>query len=145
MTDDETAIRAMLRDRDEAVRRGDAEAAVADMAAGAVSYDLPTPLQFVHDHDAAVDGLNAWFATWDGAVTSELADPVILVSGDLAVAYGLAHMTGDKKGEGPQDLWFRSTVVLRRAADAWRIVHTHDSVPFYMDGSGRAATDLKPE
>jgi ketosteroid isomerase-like protein len=26
----------------------------------------------------------------------------------------------------------------------WRIVHDHSSVPFYMDGSYRAAVDLKP-
>ncbi|WP_446719495.1 hypothetical protein [Inquilinus sp. OTU3971] len=33
---------------------------------------------------------------------------------------------------------------MRRAADGWVIVHEHESVPFYMDGSLRAAVDLKP-
>ena len=42
------------------------------------------------------------------------------------------------------DLWFRSTVGLRRTADGWQITHEHDSTPFYMDGSDRAALDLKP-
>lgn len=27
---------------------------------------------------------------------------------------------------------------------AWRIAHRHESVPFYMDGSNRAAVDLTP-
>jgi PhnB protein len=27
---------------------------------------------------------------------------------------------------------------------AWKIVHEHSSTPFYMDGSYRAAVDLKP-
>jgi hypothetical protein len=27
----------------------------------------------------------------------------------------------------------------------WKIVHEHTSVPFHMDGSFRAATDLTPE
>jgi ketosteroid isomerase-like protein len=27
---------------------------------------------------------------------------------------------------------------------AWKIAHEHTSVPFYMDGSFRAAIDLKP-
>ena len=35
-------------------------------------------------------------------------------------------------------------VGLRRIDGAWRITHRHDSTPFYMDGSYRAATDLEP-
>jgi PhnB protein len=27
---------------------------------------------------------------------------------------------------------------------SWRIVHEHDSTPFYLDGSLRAALDLRP-
>ena len=30
------------------------------------------------------------------------------------------------------------------AATGWQITHEHDSTPFYMDGSDRAATDLRP-
>jgi ketosteroid isomerase-like protein len=33
---------------------------------------------------------------------------------------------------------------LRKTNGQWRIVHDHSSVPFYMDGSYRAAVDLKP-
>ncbi|HKD89003.1 MAG TPA: nuclear transport factor 2 family protein, partial [Streptosporangiaceae bacterium] len=40
------------------------------------------------------------------------------------------------------DLWFRSTVGLRRTAAGWQITHEHESTPFYGDGSDRAATDL---
>jgi hypothetical protein len=43
------------------------------------------------------------------------------------------------------DLWMRLTVGLAKAGGHWRIVHEHVSVPFYMDGSFRAATDLTPE
>jgi PhnB protein len=45
---------------------------------------------------------------------------------------------------GREDLWFRSTVGLRRTTAGWQITQEHESTPFYMDGSGRAATDLKP-
>ena len=38
----------------------------------------------------------------------------------------------------------RATVCLHREGGAWRIVHEHESVPFYMDGSLRPAFDLKP-
>ena len=43
------------------------------------------------------------------------------------------------------DLWFRTTVVLKKVSARWQIVHEHDSVPFYMDGSLRAAVDLQPD
>ncbi|MFD0204902.1 MULTISPECIES: nuclear transport factor 2 family protein [Saccharothrix] len=42
------------------------------------------------------------------------------------------------------DLWFRSTVCLRRVDGVWRIAHEHTSTPFYMDGSFSAALDLTP-
>jgi PhnB protein len=38
----------------------------------------------------------------------------------------------------------RATVGLRKIDGKWSIVHEHLSVPFYMDGSYRAAVDLKP-
>jgi PhnB protein len=53
-------------------------------------------------------------------------------------------MTGTKADGERVDLWFRSTIGLRRTAAGWQITHEHDSTPFYMDRSGRAATDLKP-
>jgi ketosteroid isomerase-like protein len=145
MSEEEREIRALLASRDAAIAAGDAEAAVAAVATGATSYDLPPPLAFAHEHDGAVAGLNDWFATWDGPVRSDLRDPTIHVAGDLAIAWGLANMRGVKRGEGAQDLWFRSTIVLRRTDDGWQIIHEHNSVPLRMDGSGKAATDLKPE
>jgi PhnB protein len=63
---------------------------------------------------------------------------------DVAFCHGLTHMTGTKTDGEQVDLWFRSTVGLRRAAEGWQITHEHDSTPFYMDGSGLAATDLRP-
>ena len=143
MADDEQAIRALIAARDAAIAAGDAERAVATTAEGAVAYDLPPPLASTHVQDAVVAGLRDWFATWDGPVTSRLDDPTVRVSGDLAVTFGLARMTGVKKGEGPLDMWFRSTIVLERKRNGWQIVHEHNSVPLEMDGSDKAATDLR--
>jgi ketosteroid isomerase-like protein len=42
------------------------------------------------------------------------------------------------------DLWTRVTVGLRKVDGSWRITHEHTSTPFYMDGSFKAAVDLKP-
>jgi ketosteroid isomerase-like protein len=38
----------------------------------------------------------------------------------------------------------RETVCLHRVDGAWKIVHQHTSVPFYMDATLRPAFDLKP-
>jgi PhnB protein len=38
----------------------------------------------------------------------------------------------------------RMTMILERVNGAWKVVHEHSSVPFYMDGSLRPAFDLKP-
>ncbi len=51
---------------------------------------------------------------------------------------------GTKEGGEAVDLWFRNTLCLKRTSDGWRIVREHASVPFYMDGSLRAAVDLTP-
>jgi len=53
-------------------------------------------------------------------------------------------MTGTKADGTKVDLWFRATACLARRAGTWKIVHMHNSVPFAMDGSGRALLDLKP-
>jgi PhnB protein len=42
------------------------------------------------------------------------------------------------------NVWVRATVGLRKIDGKWLIVHAHESVPFYKDGSYRAAVDLKP-
>lgn len=62
---------------------------------------------------------------------------------ELAFSSALMRMRGRINGED-QDMWFRATVCLRKMNGQWRIVHDHSSVPFYMDGSYRAAVDLKP-
>jgi hypothetical protein len=42
------------------------------------------------------------------------------------------------------DLWFRATLGFRKIDGRWKITNEHSSVPFYMDGSFKAAVDLKP-
>jgi hypothetical protein len=69
----------------------------------------------------------------------------IVVSGDFAFCHGYYRLGGTPKSAGrPVSFWMRATVCLHRDGGAWRIVHEHESVPFYMDGSLRPAFDLKP-
>jgi uncharacterized protein (TIGR02246 family) len=143
MTNDEEKIRTILNARAEAISKGDAKAALRSLADDVVVYDLPPPLLYEGDKAKSVEALEGWFDTWDGPVQVSIDQPTIMVSGDLAVAFGLLRMHGTKKMEGPLDQWSRSTVVLTRRDGEWRIAHEHNSFPLRMDGSGKAATDLK--
>jgi ketosteroid isomerase-like protein len=53
-------------------------------------------------------------------------------------------MTGKRTDGTETDVWVRATIGCQKVDSRWRIVHEHASVPLYMDGSARAALDLKP-
>ena len=55
------------------------------------------------------------------------------------------HMAGKRTDGSYTDMWARFTTCLERRAGAWMIVHEHQSFPTMMDGSGKAASGLKPE
>lgn len=138
---EKAAIEAVL----EAVRRGhhdkDAAAVGARFSPDAVIFDLAPPL----GHRLDVAGLAAWFDTWEGPVKQKWRDLAVTVSGDLAVCHGFQQMRATTRSGGEQaEWWQRTTVCLRRIDGSWKIVHEHASVPFYMDGSFRAAIDLRP-
>jgi ketosteroid isomerase-like protein len=60
------------------------------------------------------------------------------------VGHGLIHVSTHMKSGEDAAWWMRATVCLARQSGQWKIVHEHTSVPFYMDGSYRAAIDLSP-
>jgi PhnB protein len=136
----ETAIKRAISDRITALHDKDAEGVMASGAPGFVSYSLAPPLK----NTAGKAGLEAWFATWDGPIGYALKDLKIVAGDEVAFAHGLVHMTGRKADGETVDLWFRQTLGLKLFRGAWKIVHGHDSTPFYMDGSFKAAVDLKP-
>lgn len=144
MTDEVETIIALLAARNGAIGARDAAAAVATTATGAIIYDLQPPLSSVHERGAAIGDLNAWFGTWDGPIALSFEAPTVLVSGDLAVAYGLTRLRGRSKSAVIHESWFRTTTVLERRPEGWRIVHEHSSYPTRMDGSGLSAVDLTP-
>lgn len=138
---DQAQIRAIFGDRTNALFGKVVDLAVKHLADDVVSYDLAPPLRHIgHGRE----GLQQWFDTWDGPIASAMADLTVETGGDIAFARGLAHLTGTKKDGENVDIWLRCTVGLRRTAGTWKITHEHTSVPFYMDGSYKAAVDLKP-
>jgi PhnB protein len=139
---DETLIRQLLDDYAEAIRHKDAEAALSYLADDAVCFDLAPPLRFGGPESAG--SLQEWFETWRSPIDFESRDLRVAVGGDVAFAHALRRMVGVKTDGQRVDLWYRATCGLRKEKGEWKIVHVHDSVPFYMDGSLRAAVDLKP-
>lgn len=141
---DEILIRQTLDRHAAAIYAKDAKAAIACLSDDVVAYVLAPPLAF--DSAAARDaaGLQEWFDTWEGPIRSTVRDLHVEVGGNVAFAYALQRMTGTKIDGETIDLWFRATAGLVRTATGWRIAHLHNSVPFAMDGSGKALLDLKP-
>ena len=137
-------IQALLHDRAAAITAKDAPRAVAHYAPEVVSFILAPPLSYAGDEVTDLAGIESWFQTWDGPIGYDIGQLVIEAGDDVAFCHGLTHMTGTKTDGAEVDLWFRSTVGLRRTAAGWQIAHEHESTPFYMDGSNRAATDLTP-
>jgi len=141
-----TEIHAVLDEFVAAHEARDADGLFTLYSGDVVSYSLAPPLQQGPDTPyGTVDGIRAWFASFDGPVQITYRDPVVSQDGDLAFAHTLTHMTVTPAGQVESiSTWFRSTFGLRRVDGSWRITHRHDSAPFYMDGSFRAATDLEP-
>jgi ketosteroid isomerase-like protein len=120
----------------------DPDGIAAPYAPHAVIYDLEPPL--VHD-GISVERKRKWLATWDGPLELVTQNFKVTVSGDHAYGHGYLRLSGNKKGvDHPVSFWMRATMVFERIEGAWRIVHEHTSVPFYMDGSVRPAFDLQP-
>jgi ketosteroid isomerase-like protein len=145
-TRDETAILAVLQEHTDAIRAGDAERTIAAFDRSAVRYDLAPPLVATTGtlaEDAAA--LRGWFATFAGPVDIAHREPTVVAGTDVAFVYALTSMTATPTGAAePFTLWFRSTFGLRRIDGAWAVVHQHESVPFLMDGSFKAAVELTP-
>jgi len=146
MTDksDTARIKAVLDALTAAIRNKNAAAAVAVYAADAVAYDLAPPLLIESQQVRDPAYIQEWFDTWAGPIESKSRGLTIRVGGEIAFAFGLQHMTGTKHDGEEVDLWFRATACFVRRDGDWKILHVHNSVPFAMDGSGRALLDLKP-
>jgi ketosteroid isomerase-like protein len=139
---DEVDIRTLIEAAHKVHHDKDAAAIVARYAPGAPIFNLAPPL--VH-RGVDLQEKQVWLDSWEGSIDLEARDFQVTVSGDLALAHGFYCMSGTPKAAGrPISFWMRETLGLQRQAGAWRIVHEHTSVPFYMDGSLRPAFDLQP-
>ena len=139
---DEAEIRALIESVHHAHHKKDAAAIVAPYAQDAPVFDLAPPLSH---RGMDLQQKKAWLDTWEGPIDRESRDFNITISGDLAFCHGFYRLSGTPRAASrPISFWMRATVCLLRDEGVWQIVHEHESVPFYMDGSLRPAFDLQP-
>ncbi len=139
---DHDAIGALIESIHQSYHDRNSTAAMAPYASDAMIFDLAPPLVSAMGTDAAK--LQAWFDGWEGPVDRLTRDLAITVEGDLAFCHALFRTSAITKSGENALFWTRVTLCLRRIGGNWRIVHEHESVPFHMDGSFRAAVDLEP-
>ncbi|GLY50010.1 nuclear transport factor 2 family protein [Lentzea sp. NBRC 102530] len=145
LTVDEAAIRGLFTEHEEGMRLRDPARIVARYAGDVVTATLAPPLRNSPLDARDVESLAGWMAGFEGPITLEHRDLTVVVSGDVAFAHGLARLAAVPVGypEG-FSMWMRTTVGFERRDGRWLVTHAHDSVPFHMEGSFLAATDLEP-
>lgn len=145
MKDDKAGIRALIEERTAAMRDRDATRAMATLAVDVVAFELAPPLALGPEAARDEAGLAAWLSAWEGPVGIEIRDLHIELGGNVGWCRSLNRLHGALRDGREVDMWMRSTLAFRREDGAWKIAHGHSSLPILMDGSYRAATDLKPE
>lgn len=96
---------------------------VADVADDVMTFDVVEPLR--SEGKAAARARAAeWLETYDGPVAWEDRDVQIVVDGDVGFSHGLSHVAGKLKAGDDVDMWFRTTLGLRRMGGHWLICTT---------------------
>lgn len=134
-------IRSVVESWADAIHRKDVRGVLDHFVAEPVGFYLAPPL--IADTPPE-ENLRDWFATFGSPIGHELRDLTITASAEVAWGHALVHLTGTRTDGEETDVWFRLTLGFRKEASGWKIAHAHESVPFYMDGSYRAAVDLEP-
>jgi|SRR5215469_416402 len=137
----EAQVRALIADWAKAIRTKNAAGVLSRYAADCILFSLAPPLI---SPATKAKVLNAWFDTWQGPIGYEIRKLSVTVGDDVAFSHSLNRMSGMQTDGEKSDIWFRHTLGFRKIRGVWKITHEHESVPFYMDGSYKAAVDLKP-
>ena len=140
---DEARIRALIDKWAKALRAKDINGIMSHYAVDIVTFGLAPPLQ-CEGAVALRRSFEEWFPTFCGPIDFEMRDLRITASADVAFCRSFNRISGTRTNGEETDVWVRTTVCYRKIDSQWLITHEHASVPFYMDGSYRAAVDLKP-
>ena len=139
---DEAQIRALIDDRVKAVRAKDSVGATSRLAPAVLTFDVVNPLQHIGS-DASGKRAEEWFDSFQGPIGYEIRDLDVTAGDDVAFSHGISHVSATKTDGGQLDMWWRTTLCLRKIDGKWMVTHEHNSVPFDRK-NGKASLDLKP-
>ena len=142
-TTDETQIRAIIEDYSEGLRNKDVERCVSHYTDDVVQFNLAPPLEY-RGKDTVKKNLDDWFKTFTGPIELDTEALEIAAGVDTAFAFCFNRIGGTKTNGQSTPHWVRITVGFQKIDGEWLVNHEHVSVPFYMDGSFKAAIDLQP-
>jgi ketosteroid isomerase-like protein len=142
-TADEIQIRQLIDGWARAIRDKNIKAGISHYAPDILLYDLAPPLLH-RGVDMYEKELAEWFATFQGSLGFEVHDLSVTAGDGVAFATSLNRISGKRTSGEQTDVWVRATVGFAKKDGEWKVTHEHFSVPFYMDGSNKAARDLKP-
>ena len=104
---DEAQIRALIEDWANALCTKDARRMVYHYAANNVMFLMAPPLQYTAENSPGRQGVEEWFATWNGRIGYEVHGLKIAVGGDVAFSHSLDHMNGVETDGEKVDMWLR--------------------------------------
>lgn len=135
-------IRALIRERVNAIRSKDVERSVEDCAPDLLLFDVVKPLQYC-GQDTVRQRASQWISSFQGPLSYEMRDLTIDAGDDVAFSHSLNRVTATRTDGQKLDMWWRATTCYRKINGEWKVTHEHNSVPFDVE-SGKAALDLKP-
>lgn len=138
----EREVRDLIEAEVRAIRTGDVDALVADLAPEVVIFDVLPPLRRVGAGDSRARTAE-WLASYEGPVGYEIRDLQVTAGDNVAFGHFLYHVSGVLKAGGEVDMWVRMTMCLEKVAGRWLVTHEHTSVPFDAT-TGKASLELKP-
>jgi PhnB protein len=142
---DDAQIRRLKDEMTNAIRSKNSDGVVSQFADKSVMFVLAPPLRFKTGENApGENGIQEWFDTFEGEIGYEFRELEITSGEAVAFCHSLDHISGKRTDGTDTDTWVRETLGLRKIEGEWKITHQHQSVPMYMDGSNKAAVDLKP-
>jgi len=140
---DEAQIRELVDNWAKALRAKDVDGLMANYTPDMLLFDLAPPLQY-KGAAAYRKSWEEWLPTFQGPIGFDRRDLKITAGSDVAFCHCLNRISGKRKDGTASDVWVRATVCFHKIDGAWMVEHEHVSVPFYMDGTYKAAIDLKP-
>lgn len=131
MSEDESAIRALIERWARAVHAGDMDTVLADHAEDIVMFDVPPPNE--------VRGKAAYRETWppffefQKRAVFDIVSMEVMAGQDVAFAHALLRCGTEEGFRRDPDNRLRLTVGLRKQDGRWIVAHEHHSFPLGID------------